>query len=417
MIERETEGMLAPYKVLDLCDEDGMLCGRILADLGAEVIAVEPPQGNSARKLGPFYQNTPGLERSFFWFTLSAGKKSITLNLETADGKDAFKQLVRTADVVLESFPPGCMDGFGLSYKDLRKINPRLVMTSITPFGSDGPYKDFKASDIVTMGLSGLAYISGEPDQAPLRIPMPQSYFHGAAWAAAGTMIALYNREVTGQGQHVDTSMQQAACLMLYPQVEWWSYAKTVLKRTGTWRQAGLGQMKLIYPCKDGHVLLFFLGGTAAGPGQGLLIEWMDREGMCPDWLRGFDSSKLDLATSSQDFFDRLSEAFTSFFMTKTKAELFEWADKNILFLAPVNSIKDLLQNPQLEARKFWVQLEHADLNTRITYPGAFLQAAETPIILETRAPHIGEHNEGIYSREFGWSKEKLVELKQAEVI
>ena len=411
------DSLLDSVRVLDLTDEKGLLCGRILGEMGADVIVVEPPSGNSVRRRGPFYQDTPHPERSLFWFVLNTNKRSITLNLETVDGRELFKKLVRTSDFVIESFSPHYMDDLGLGYEVLAKLNPALVMTSITPFGSDGPYANYKGADIVLMGLGGLSYISGEPTREPLRIPVPQSYFHAGSWGAAASMIAFYHREITGQGQKVDVSMQQAATWATYSTQEWWSYSKVNLTRQGTWRQIGTSRMQVLYPCQDGHVMLFILGGAAAAAGQDLLIEWMDREGMCPDWLRGFDFSKLDVSTASQDFFDGLSKTLAAFTATKTKVELFEWALENTLFLAPVSNARDLLENPQLRARNFWISLEHPELETSITHPGPFAVLSETPIEVAKRAPLLGEHNMEIYCGEMGLSRQELAMLKQGEVI
>ncbi|MDY7031895.1 MAG: CoA transferase [Thermodesulfobacteriota bacterium] len=411
------DGLLDSIRVLDLTDEKGLLCGRILGDMGADIITVESPAGNSARTRGPFYKDVPHHERSLFWFTLNSNKRGITLNLETVDGRELFKKLVKTADFVIESFPPGQMDTLGLGYDILHKLNPSLVMTSITPFGPDGPCADYKGSDIVIMGLGGLSYISGEPTREPIRIPVPQSFFHAGSWAAAASMVAFYHREITGEGQHVDVSMQQAATWATYTTQEWWSYAGMNLTRQGIWRQIGTSRMQVLFPCRDGYVMLFLVGGAAAAPGQDLLIEWMDREGLCPDWLRGFNFSELDVSTASQDFFDDLSHALADFTVTKTKGELFEWALKNTLFLAPVSNAEDLLKNPQLQSRNFWVSLDHPEIDASVTYPGPFALLSETPIRMRRRAPLLGEHNMEIYNEELRISQEEMMALKGKGVI
>jgi crotonobetainyl-CoA:carnitine CoA-transferase CaiB-like acyl-CoA transferase len=411
------DNLLDSVRVLDLTDEKGLLCGRILGDMGADVVIVEPPSGNSARRRGPFYQDIPHHERSLFWFFLNTNKRSITLNLKSAGGIELFKELVKTADFVIQSFPPQYMSKLGLDYDVLSKLNPKLVMTSITPFGIDGPYANYKGTDIVIMGLGGLSYISGEPTREPIRIPVPQSCFHTGSWAAAASMIAFYHQQMTGEGQSVEVSMQQSATWATYATQEWWSYAGMNLKREGTWRQIGTARMQILFPCKDGHVMMFLIGGAAAASGQNLFIKWMDAEGMCPDWLRDFDFSELDVSTTSQDFFDRLSDALAGFIATKKKGELFDWALQNTLFLAPVNNIRDLLENPQLKARNFWIDVEHTELGTSITYPGPFAVLTETPIKKQKRAPLIGEHNMEIYQGELGLSRDDLVVLKQGGVI
>ncbi|MFQ5934539.1 MAG: CoA transferase, partial [Dehalococcoidia bacterium] len=158
-------GLLSPYRVLDLADETGILAGKVLADLGADVIAVESPGGNPVRRLGPFYKGRPHPERSLVWWAYSSGKRSVTLDLEAEDGPTLLKQLVETADFVFESFPPGYLDRLGLGYKALKQVNPRLIMVSMTPFGQDGPYASYQGPDLVGMALGGLVNLTGDPDR------------------------------------------------------------------------------------------------------------------------------------------------------------------------------------------------------------------------------------------------------------
>ncbi|MBN2239506.1 MAG: CoA transferase [Dehalococcoidales bacterium] len=411
------ETSLGPYRVLDLTDENGQLGARILADLGADTIVIEPPGGSHTRRLGPFYHNIPHPEKSLFWFALNSNKRGITLDLETADGRDILKRLVATADFLFESYPPGYMEKLGLDYAVLKEVNPGLVMTSITPFGQTGPWRDYKGSDLVEMSLGGLVFLSGEPGEQPLRVPVPQIYFHAGSWAASGAMMAFTGRHFSGEGQHVDVSMLEASAWSNYSAAEWWSYSNLLLKREGTWRQQGLSRMRLIFDCKDGYVLMFLLGGTMATVGEYKMVEWMEAEGKCPDWLKGFDWEKLDVANVEQKFFDDLSDAVAPFLLDKTKKQLFDWATENELFLAPVSDTEDLLENPQLKSREFWVRLEHPELEDSITYPGPFVKMSETPVTVRHRAPLIGEHNIEIYRDELGISASELITLKQAGVI
>jgi crotonobetainyl-CoA:carnitine CoA-transferase CaiB-like acyl-CoA transferase len=412
-----SEGPLSPYRVLDLSDENGQLAGRILADLGADTIVIEPVGGSPCRRLGPFYHHIPEPQKSLFWFSLNTNKRSITLDITGVQGKDIFKRLVKSADIIIESYSPGYMDDLGLGYRVLKEINPDLIMTSITPFGQNGPWRDYKDGDLVQMALSGLVYLSGEPGKEPLRIPVPQACLHAGAWAAAATTMALYGRQVSGRGQYIDVSMLESATWANYCVAEWWSYARLNNKREGTWRQQGLSRMQLIFKCKDGYVLLFIIGGTMATKGEWKLVEWMEQENKCPDWLKGFDWSKLDVSFVEQDFFDGLSTALSRFLADKTKNTLFDWAQKNELFLAPVNNINDLVANPQLKSRDFWVPVLHDELQVSLTYPGPYALLSETPIRIRRRAPLIGEHNQEIYAGEMRISPDELTKLKAEKVI
>ncbi|HEX7475461.1 MAG TPA: CoA transferase, partial [Dehalococcoidales bacterium] len=204
----ERKCLLNSPRVLDLTDKNGFLCGKILADLGADVIKIEKPGGDQDRSMGPFYHHCLDPEKSLHWFAYNANKRGITLKIDSKDGQQILKRLASKADFIVESFAPGYLDELGLGYSDLCTINPRIVFTSITPFGQTGPYKDFKASDLEVMAMSGLMYITGRPDEAPLRISFPQSFLLAAAHAAAASMVAYFHRESTGCGQHVDVSAQ-----------------------------------------------------------------------------------------------------------------------------------------------------------------------------------------------------------------
>ncbi len=165
--------MLSGYHIIDLSDDKGLFCGKLLADLGAEVVKVERPGGDPARMIGPFYQDDPHPDKSLFWFAFCQGKKGITLNLEEPRGQDLLKRLVAKADVLVESFPPGYLDSLGLGYDALLAVNPSLVFTSVTPFGTTGPYSSYKGPDIVAVAMSGYMSLSGDTDRAPVRVGYP----------------------------------------------------------------------------------------------------------------------------------------------------------------------------------------------------------------------------------------------------
>ncbi len=235
----KSEHTLDPYRALDLTDEKGSLCGKILGDLGADVIKIEPPGGDLSRNKGPFYKDIPHPEKSLFWLALNTSKRGITLNIDTSDGKDVFRRLVKSADFVIESFPPGDMEARGLGYKALCQVNPQVIMISISPFGQTGPHKDYKASDIVIMARGGLMYIYGDSDRAPVRISFPQAYLHAGAEAAVGAMMALYARRTTGRGQHVDVSAQRSVASAMYNTRPFWDLNKVILRRSGPFRPRG----------------------------------------------------------------------------------------------------------------------------------------------------------------------------------
>jgi len=422
--------LLGGYRVLDLTDERGLMCGKVLGDLGADVIQIEPPGGSPARNIGPFYHDIPHPEKSLYWFWTALHKRGITLNLETADGREIFKRLVKTADFVIESFEPGYMASLGLGYEDLERINPRIIMTSITPFGQTGPYVRYKTTDIVGVSLGGMSRIYGDVDR-PVRISAPQFYFQGGIHGALGSVVAHYWREMTGEGQHVDVSCQQAVVDSLMIAAETWDINKITTMGAGP----GMGMMgkmvyRTIYPCKDGYVLVFLGGGAQAGmvASTRALIDMANRDGYMLD-LKDVDWSQYDMLpaliskalgaeTEATRLLDRFQEGLEEFLPTKTKAELFKEALEKAILLIPVNDPKDVVESPQLAAREFWVQVEHPELGEAFTYPGFPIKLSGLPPYEpQRRAPLIGEHNEEIYVKELGLSEQELVILKGCGVI
>jgi len=294
--------LLEGYRVLDLTDDKGAVCGRILADLGADVTRVEPPGGEPSRNIGPFYKDIPHREKSLYWFAFNANKRGITLNLESADGREIFQRLVKKADVLIESFPPGYLKSLGIGYEELSELNLGLVMTSITPYGQSGPYSRFKASDLTLWCMGGMAYVSGDPDRAPICVSFPQSYVHAGANAAAGTMIALYHREITGEGQWIDLSIQEAVKRTLLNPRQFWELNSIILKRAGPFR-IGLStdaSQRIIWRCKDGYVNFTIIAGLAGVRTNTAITQWMESEGMGDECMSGMNWEEFDMANTTQ---------------------------------------------------------------------------------------------------------------------
>jgi crotonobetainyl-CoA:carnitine CoA-transferase CaiB-like acyl-CoA transferase len=428
VVEDKTEGMLSPYRVLDLTNERGFLCGKLLGDLGADVIKIEKPGGDPARSIGPFYHGIPDPEKSLYWWAFNVNKRGITLDIETADGREIFKKLVKKADFVLESFDPGYIDRIGLGYSALSQINPGVIMTSITSFGQAGPYRDYRASDIVVWSLSGEGYLTGDPDRAPLMPSYPTAYLFGALQGAVGTMVALSYRNVTGEGQHVDVSAQLSLVWPTSSEPQGlWGADGTIVKRSGRmWLRPQTGtsstdvkyvSIPLIYPCRDGSVRFFPFVDVGMLPSTTAMTRWVIEEGMASETLKSIEWSTLNWQTVSQETVDEITESFSRFFLNHTKAELWEGAQKRGIQLYPLLTPKDELEFEQLSIRDYWEEVEHPELQTAITYPGAFAKITETPCRIRHRAPLIGEHNEKIYVQEIGLSIEELLVLKQANVI
>jgi crotonobetainyl-CoA:carnitine CoA-transferase CaiB-like acyl-CoA transferase len=409
--------MLSPYRALDLTDEKGLLCGKILGDLGADVIKIEPPGGDPARRFGPFFKDRPHPEKSLFWFALNTSKRGITLNIETDTGRQIFKRLVETADFIIESFPPGYLDGLGLGYPDLERINPAVILVSITPFGQTGPYKNYKSSDLVAWAMGGQMAPYGDADRPPLHFSHhSQAYLHAGSDGAQGALTALYHRGLTGAGQHIDVSIQDAVFQCLEHITSNWDLRQAIPDRSQEFLMGANHRTTQIWPCKDGWVSWSHGGNSVLAPSLPL-IKWMESEGTSTEFLRNFDWNRPDFPQISQEEMDLIEEPTARFFMAHTKAELLEGAVKFSIMLYPMSTAADMLANRQLAARDFWVELDHPELGTKITYPGPFARFSESPVTINRRAPLIGEHNQEIYELELGMSQDDLLTLRQAGII
>jgi benzylsuccinate CoA-transferase BbsE subunit len=377
-----TAGVLAGLRVLDLADASGALAGKLLAGLGADVVSVEPPAGNSMRALPPFFAGAPPLERSLFFWFYQAGKRGITLDWRTPAGAARLTRLAAAADVLVETEPPGVLAARGCGPAELRRANPRLVVASITPFGQTGPYRDWLASDTVAQAMGGMLYVNGYPDGPPLRTLGCQAYHQAGIFAATGILAALLARERTGRGQDVDVSVQAAVAGALEHVPGQWHQAGTINRRQGTlhWtRYFRVGR------CRDGWVMHCTLGDWTA------LVEWMKADGMVgnlddPAW------QDLNLRKDAAEHVFDLLDAWAARY---TVAELTEGAQLRRIPYAAVRAPEALLADPQLAARGFFVPVEHPDLGLTVPYPGAFFRLGDAPWRV-ARPPRLGEHDAAV---------------------
>jgi crotonobetainyl-CoA:carnitine CoA-transferase CaiB-like acyl-CoA transferase len=410
--------MLSPYRVLDLSDDKGTVCGQILARLGAEVIKIEAPGGSPERLKGPFVDDVCHPEKSLFWLAFNRGKKSITLRLESQNGKEIFKKMISNADIVVESFNPGYLDSIGLGYEVLKKINPGIIVVSISPFGQTGPYRNFKGPDIVLDALSGFMYLCGDPDRAPVRVSYPLAYGYAGAQGAIGGLIALYSREITGEGQYVDVSAQEGMTEYTLMAPMFWNILGKINMRSGQLRGGSSRKTREIWQCKDGWVTFGIYGGQLGGRVNKELAMWMDSEGLADEFLRNIDWEMLDMAAVSQEYIDKIEKALENFFLSHTMAELYEGSINRGINLCPIWTPREILNSVQLEARDFWEQVQHEELGKSFTYPGSFFKSsAMPPGDGKGRAPMIGKHNDEIYHGELGLSVPEISRLKEKETI
>jgi crotonobetainyl-CoA:carnitine CoA-transferase CaiB-like acyl-CoA transferase len=431
--EDRKDSALSDVRVLDLAGQSGLYCTKLLADLGADVIKIEPPGGDPVRRLGPFYHDDPHCEKSLYFYHFNTNKRSITLNIESEDGREILQRLIETADIMVETFSPGYLAEKGLGYEDLAKNNPRLIMVSITGFGQTGPYRDFESSDLIGLATCGLLYTIGFPEDPPTTLGASQAYHMASANATIGALMALYNRNITGKGQWIDVAIQGTALRLseMAPYTYW--LVGSNRKRSGLEYYRGLRD---VFNCKDGRIVCSALGGSGAEK----MLEWMDAEGMAADlsdekyreviavmtggsfYGKGTQQkARLDVASAKlQDYpeeVQHIEEVWEAFLMIHTREELFVGAQERGVRLMPVNDAKSVAEDIGLKARNFFVDVKHPELGETLKYPGPPYRLSETPWRISNRAPLIGEHNIEIYKQELGFSKQKLSILKAAGVI
>jgi crotonobetainyl-CoA:carnitine CoA-transferase CaiB-like acyl-CoA transferase len=405
--------MLSPYRVLDLTAERALLCGQMLADLGADVVHVEPPAGASARRLGPFAGDVPHPDRSLFWWAQTRNQRSITLDLETTGGRDLLRRLAAGAHFVIESDEPGAMAARGLGADDLLALNPALVHVSVTPFGDDGPKARWAASDLVLLAAGGPLFLTGDDDRPPVRLPVPQAWFHAGAEAAVGALIAHHERQRSGRGQHVDVSAQEAVTLATQSYILCAAVGAPQVRRMAGGIKHGSLNARFVYPARDGFVAITFLFGSAIGPFARRIMEYVHDEGFCDaatrdkDWLAYGELLLRGREPLAE--FERVKACIEACTRSKTKAELLEAALERGLLIAPVSTLDEVGASPQLAARGYWQAVEHPELGRSVTYPGPFARFGAAGIRYRRRPPMVGEHNREIYGAELGLDVADLV--------
>ncbi|MCZ6492343.1 MAG: CoA transferase [Acidobacteria bacterium] len=416
----ENHAALAGYRVLDLTTPLGHLCGKIRGDLGADVIKIEPLAGDAGRSRSPFYKDPSGADHSLFWISYNNNKRGVTLNLESAEGQAILIKMVKEADFLLESYPPGYMDSLGLGFKQLSTQNPKLIHTAITPFGQSGPYRDFRGGDLEIMALSGVMSLTGHPGGQPLRISLSQSEAWASLYAAMGAITALSHRQANGgPGQFVDVSAQ-AACVILCAHAPWfWDYNREAPSRQGefmTGRTTTGAKFRTVWPCKDGYLTFIIYGGPAGQKTNFELMKWMDSFGMAPDCMKK-DWKKFDVNTITQPEVDEMETAFKKFFVNITKAEYLKVVAERGMLGYPVSSADDILADDQLVDRNFWQPLEQPGRDQPLKFPGAFAKFSGMKCGTRFRAPLLGEHNQAVYGDAMGFSSQEIARLHEAGVI
>ena len=386
---------LAGIVVADFSNTRAELAGRILRELGAEVIKIEPPAGAHARTMPPFAEAKPrDGDASLYWAAVAAGKKSVVVDLEDAAARESLRPLLERADIVVESFDPGEMARLGLEYATLSAFNPGVIYASVTPYGQDGPEAHSPATDLTLEAAGGLLGLQGDPDRPPVPVGYPQASFHGGAQAAADCVMALNERERSGRGQHLDVSMQAA--------MVW-----TLMNATGYPKNTGndppmSGANRIVplpsplpgiafprqYECADGYLTVTLVGGRVGKTPMHTAMEWAEADGLVPESLRGRDWSTwaMDLLAGklSLEEAQLALEAVRQCFKQHTQHELMQMGTGGGLLLAPILRIDNILADPQLKARDYWVEVEGR------TQPGIPARFSKTPMLPPAPAPRLG---------------------------
>jgi len=394
---------LAGYKILDLTEGiAGPYCTRLLAGLGAEVIKVERPgTGDPTRSCGPFHNDEAQREKSVVFLYFNTAKKSVTLSLEEETGHQILKDLVRHVDILVESFPPGLLTGLKLGYEALSEINPGLVMASISNFGQYGPYRDYKIDEMIAYAMSGLMYITGEFDREPLKLGIDAAQCVAGQNLLVAILACLYDREVSGAGRYIDTSVVECCAGLL--EYQWGQYAYTDYVSTRTGIANEKGHPWGILPCKNGWVAL--------APRDVAFRHLAELTGI-PELLDPKFATTYDRIQHR----DELDALLIPWLMDHNKEELFP-----MLTVLPstaagyVRCMDELLDDPQLKHSSYWVEANHPIVGSA-TYPGAPFRMGECAWQVG-RAPLLGEHNQEVYGTYLGLSKYDICTLMEARII
>ncbi len=388
--------LLAPYRVLDLTGPLGFLAGKVLADLGADVIKVEPPGGDPSRGWPPHRPARDGTgPEGLFWGACNAGKRGITLDLETDEGRRTLARLAARVDFLIESLAPGTLESWGLGPGALRRLNPGLIVVSITPFGQEGPYRDYLAFDLELMALSGAMSLAGDAEGEPMRVSVPQAPMWVGVEAAMGALTALAHRSLTRRGQQVDVSAQAAVLSALAHAPTFWDMSGVNPHRAGTFvtgRSVTGAKMRAFWRCRDGWINFILYGGAAGRHTNRELVAWMKDSGMAPAWMEGIDWSRFEVTTLAQDEVDRLEAPIGAFLATLTKREFLDGAVRCGMLGYPVSTVAEIHQDEQLRARGFWQDVPDGAGGT-LRHPGGFALVNGQRLAVRAGAPRIGEHN------------------------
>ena len=412
-------GPFAGLRVLELCDEKGHFAGKLLGDLGADVIKIEPPGGEPCRDVGPFLDDAAHPDRSLYFWHYNTSKRGITLDVRHPDGAAVFRNLASSADVVLESFAPGTLETLGLGYESLTAENPGLIQCALTPFGQSGPWRDYLSSDLLHMAAGGeMASCGYDEADVPGDVPIApgggNAWHMGAHFAYMAIVAALVHRTVTGQGQYIDVSIHDACALTTEAAIPVYVYRGEVVRRQTGRHHSVNPSPRTQFRAKDGRYVTALIANQLSPAYVRRIADFLRPFGKEAD----LDDPKYDDAAVVESAASHIIEdVVASFIASVTAEEAYHAAQSAGFQWGAVRPAEALLEDEHLRDREFWKEVEHPELGRSFTYPGEAAIYHDSPWHIRSRAPLVGEHNLDIFREELGMSEEAVTQLEREGVI
>ena len=404
MTSETVNGPLTGYRVLDLAGPVGFHGVKLLADMGADVVKIEPPSGDPARLTPPFKDDLPHRERSLYFLHYHTNKRGVTLDLTQGDGREIFLQLARDAHVVVETMAPGRMDALGIGYQAVRSVNPGVVFTSVTPFGQTGPWRDYQGTDLVGLALGNTLAMSGEPNEPPVEAPGEIAYGMTGTYAALSVAIALYHRQLAGEGQYIDVSMHECAAHVAGYAIP--LYSNNGLKPFRTSRKGEGVDLYDVFKASDGYIRFFIVQPQ----------QWRRMVAWIGEPAEPISDPLFDDMEWRRENIDLVQSIIAAFAAQHTKRALYEEGQRRRIGVSSVDTPAEYVDSPHTQARGVFVPVQHPVVGDYLEY-GPIPGLSATPGRITRPAPLLGQHNQEIYCGELGMSQQDLAALAAAGIV